>query len=164
MKDIIVDKLRELIDTNGIKYLSQDTFSVYKELVASNTADTKTAGAILYCLLNGIADKAGSENDVAVLSKTIQAECSFNKKMADKLSVIFTSLYSTENEERWNGMKLQGFNQFLSGEFEYSWSGFATWETSGGSIDCRYKADIELVPADYSPWQAMGVLTDNILQ
>ena len=74
MKDIIVDKLRELVDTNGIKYLTQDTFSVYKELVVSNTADTKTAGAILYCLLNGISDKVGTENDATLLSKTIQAE------------------------------------------------------------------------------------------
>ena len=62
---------------------------------------TKTAGAILCYLVSSIAGENEAHCELAGLSKAIQKECSFNKKMADQLAEIFLFLYSDENKSEW---------------------------------------------------------------
>ena len=87
-----VVKLKEIIDKNGPNYPTDEPYQVYNELIGSKVANRKTAGAILCYLVSSIANENGAHSDLTGLSKIIQKECSFNKKMADQLAEIFLSL------------------------------------------------------------------------
>lgn len=145
---LTIKKLKELVDKNSPGYLTDEPYKAYTELVTSGAADKKTAGAILYFLVSGLIsqiDKAVSFED---MSRKVQKECSFNKKMADELATIFLSLYSMENRREWESMDLQGMERFKSQEFACEWKGFATWDPGPVSIDCNYEATIVLMPKD----------------
>ena len=91
--------LKEIIDKNGPEYLTDAPFQVFKELIASAGIDRKTAGAILHFLVSSLPGDVSSDSDFESLSGTIRKECSFNKKMADRIASIFLSLYSQDNKE-----------------------------------------------------------------
>lgn len=142
----IANRLKEIIDKNGLNYLMDEPYETYMLLVESKTADRRTAGAILQLLVSGLLQKVFSESDYETLSRSIQKECSLNKKMADRLAAILLSLYSGENKERWKTRDLEGLNQFLSEEFSCTWKGFAVWDAGNGTVDCHYEAKIKLAP------------------
>ena len=98
MEDV-VEKLKEIIEDKGPGYLSAEPYKVYKKLLKDKVADKKTVGALLMIFANGIADMVRPETDLALLSKLIQTDCCFNKKMSDRLAAILISLYSQENED-----------------------------------------------------------------
>lgn len=52
---------------------------------------TKTAGGILCYLVSSIGGENEAHCELAGLSKAIQKECSFNKKMADRLDLKSTA-------------------------------------------------------------------------
>ena len=143
-----IEKLKEIVDKNSPGYLSDEPYGVYTELVASGAADKKTAGAILYFLVNGLVSQIDEDICFEEFSRKIQKECSFNKKMADGLATIFLSLYSMENREEWKRMDLQGLERFKTREISCEWEGFATWDAGSVSIDCNYEATIVLMPAE----------------
>jgi len=143
-----VEKLKTLIDKNGPAYLSDKPYLTYKELVASDLIDEKIAGAIMLALVMGIDRGVMNHDAPEEVSKMIQKECCFNKKMADRLSLIFFALYSQDNEAEWKARKLNGWKQFLKADFYYTWKGFSVWQTSGGSVDCYFEAKIVLKPAE----------------
>lgn len=92
----VTTKLKEIIDRNGLAYLTEKPYKVYKELIQSEAADRKAAGLILYALVNDVQSEAEPGGDPTSLSKEIQRRCSLNKKAADYLSAVFLTLYSKE--------------------------------------------------------------------
>ena len=108
----VVEKLKELIDKNGPKYLSDEPYLTYKELIGSGVADNKTARALMLLFVTGIPDRVVPENDLSTVSKQIQKECCFNKKMADQLADVLLLLHSNENEEEWKNKDMIGLEQF----------------------------------------------------
>ncbi len=108
----VAEKLKELIDENGPKYLTEEPYKVYKELLRSGVTDRKIAGALLMLFASGIPDLVRPEDDPSFLSKLIQRDCCLNKKMADILADIVLLLHSRENEEEWkNKVKKNPFTK-----------------------------------------------------
>ena len=142
-----VVKLKEIIDKNGPNYPTDEPYQVYNELIGSKVANRKTAGAILCYLVSSIANENGAHSDLTGLSKIIQKECSFNKKMADQLAEIFLSLYSDGNKEEWKQKDMEGLSAFLNEDFRCIWNGFSVWDEGNGTVDCHYEAEIALSPA-----------------
>lgn len=148
-KDIqkVVSFLKELIDNNGEDYLKNETFKVYKELIDSKILDKNTSVCILHLLLSvDIKEVVTKEEDKDSISKIIQKECYFNKKIADYLTQIFISLYSNDNKTEWKNNELVGLKEFIDEIFKYEWNGSSTWESEGISVDCEYNATIILKP------------------
>lgn len=142
----ITARLKEIIDRHGPNYLSDEPYPVYEELIGSGVADKKTAGAILYFLVNGLLKEAYTDSTAESLTEKIQRGCSFNKRMADRLASIFLSLYSDENQADWTNRDMEGLAQFMKEELSCRWNGFAVWEAGNGTVDCHYKAEILLLP------------------
>lgn len=136
-----------MIDNNGPSFLTDEPFHVYNELLNSGVTDKKTASAILHVLAAGI-DNSKFCDDTEQMSDTIRTECSLNKKMADKLSIILTSLYSENNRKEWQKKKKEGLKLFLKEDFNCTWEGYVVWDAGNGTIDCYYKAQIKLKPTD----------------
>ena len=146
--DSITSKLKCLIDANGPGYLTDEPYSVFKELIKAKIADRKLAGAILYLLVSGIPDEVAKADDVAVVTRAIQKSCCFNKGMADLLASIFFPLYSDENKQEWKAKDKAGLTEFLSEELSCSWCGFAVWDAGNGTVDCHYNAEILISPSN----------------
>ena len=146
--ETVISSLKGMIDRNGPHHLTNEPYQVYEELKESGITDGKTAGAILLFLVNGMMDELNRDIDFDSLCKEIQKKCCFNKKMAEKLSTIFLSLYSIANKEEWKNRKLEGLSQFLKMNFSCIWDGLSIWLTEGGSVDCHYEAEMILRPID----------------
>lgn len=145
----IVKALKEIIDQNGLKYLTDEPYRVYTELVKSGTADRKTAAALLHLLASGMLETADPGYDAELLSGTIRRECSLNKKISDRLAIILYTLYSEKNKKEWQRKEREGLCRFLREMFIYDWEGFAVWDAGNGTVDCHYKARIILRPTEY---------------
>ena len=104
-------KVKELIDENGPKYLTDEPYKVYKEIIRTKATDKKT-GALLMFFVSGSMETVTPDDDFTNLSKRIQMESCFNKRMADTLTAIVLSLHSRENEEEWNNKDLEGLIRF----------------------------------------------------
>ena len=146
--ETVISSLKGMIDRNGPHHLTNEPYQVYEEPKESGITDGKTAGAILLFLVNGMMDELNRDIDFDSLCKEIQKKCCFNKKMAEKLSTIFLSLYSIANKEEWKNRKLEGLSQFLKMNFSCIWDGLSIWQTEGGSVDCHYEAEMILRPID----------------
>lgn len=159
----IVEKLKALIDKNGQAYLSDEPYLTYKELASADSTDGKMAGAIMLALVMGIDKDIRKSDEPEVLSKTIQNECCFNKGMSDRLTEIFLALYSKENADEWKSREFEGLKQFQKSKFCCSWSGFSVWQAGGGSVDCRFEAEIVLKPAEHikTNEKLTSILSDN---
>ncbi len=144
----IADRLKKIVDLNGHSYLEDEPYRVYKELVESGAADRKTAAAILHFFTSGSMISVDSAYDAEQVSKTIQRECSLNKRMADRLALIMSSLYSDDHRREWKSKNMEGLKQFLSEEFICVWNGFAVWDAGNGTVDCHYEANIVLMPTE----------------
>ncbi len=144
--DSVAEKLKELIEKNGSDYLVEEPYMVYKELIRSKIADKKTAGALLMLMAVGLPKSIKSEGDKELLSKLIQKQCCFNKKMSDRLAEILLALYSDENKKEWADNALIGLKSFQKKPLEFEWNGNAVWDEGNGSIDCYYSAKIVLSP------------------
>ena len=140
-----VEKLKEIIESKGPDYLTDEPYLAYKELIDSGSADKKTAGALLLFLVSDLLKNAPVEDAVA-LSKLIQRECCLNKRMADKLAKIVGSLYSKDNKIEWKNKDKAGLQQFVKEKLLLEWRGESTWEGDGGSDFCHYTAKIVLSP------------------
>ena len=143
----VAEKLKTLIDSNGPGYLSDDPYGVYKELVGSGIADRKTSGALMFLFTTDIPDKIIPDNDASAVSKLIQRECCFNKKMSDRLAEIVLLLHSNENEEEWKNKDMIGLEQFKKERQTYKWEGHSFWRGRNGGIDCHYEAEVVVEPA-----------------
>ena len=119
---------------------------MYRELVNSGSAEKKTAGAVMLLLTTDIMETLDPKQDPATLSKQIQKECCFNKKMSDLLSDIVLLLHSDENEEDWKDKDVAGLERFRKEKLPVEWDGFSTWQVSGGGVDCFYNAAMLLKP------------------
>ena len=142
----VAEELKEIIDNNGPDYLSEEPYKVYKTLVEEKAVDKKIAGALLYLLTTEVPSGIKPGDDISLLSKLIQKECSFNKKMADRLAEILLALHSKDNEEEWKNKDKAGLEKFRKEKLAVKWEGFATWSVSGGGVDCYYNVDIVLAP------------------
>ena len=146
--DSIVSTLKSIIDQNGPDILTREPYRVYSELVQSETADRKTAAALLHVLAAGVWNEAKPEPDQSMLSGKIQKECSLNKKMSDRLAEVFHALFSDENQEEWKELDRKGLEDFLKKELTVNWKGFAVWDAGNGTVDCHFKATIQLMPTE----------------
>ena len=136
----VIEKLKEIIDHNGPKYLMLEPYMVYREILKSKAADRKTAGAILCVLVSNALKNIQSEDNRVLMSKMIREECGFSREMSDKLAAIFLGVYSTENKKEWRNKELKGLSQFVKEDSVYSWEGFAVWDDGNGTVDCHYKS------------------------
>ena len=143
---LIIGKLKELIDKNGLDYLTDKPHSVYKELAEKDQNNAIIAGAILMLLASGIWNGAKLIKDKDELSKKLQKDCCFNKKMSDRLAYIIQTLYSKDNKAEWKNRKGEGLEQFLAQEHTFRWEGFSVWDAGNGTVDCFYDADVILKP------------------
>ena len=146
----IVDKLKEMIDENGPKYLTDNPYDAFAELMESGASDRRTASAVLCFLVNGLLNDVSSDSDFTELSKQIQKECSLNKRMADRITAIFIQLYSQDNEEKWKKQNLGGLKGFREEEFICSWEGSTYWDAGEGGVYCHYEAEIVLMPTEHT--------------
>jgi hypothetical protein len=143
----IADTLKGIVNQNGPKYLTDEPYLVYTELIESGDADKKTAAALLHCLVNGVIEDTKCD-DAELLSGVIRRECSLNKRMADRLSRILVTLCSGENKKEWKNKDREGLKQFLKEDFACTWQGFAVWDEGNGTVDCHYEATIVLAPTN----------------
>ena len=60
----------------------------------------------MFLLTTDILDTMDSGQDAMALSKMIQKECCFNKRMSDILADIALLLHSNENETEWKNKDL----------------------------------------------------------
>lgn len=97
---------------------------------------------------SGIMSSIDFPYDPEEISGSIRRECSINKRMADRIALILTSLYSGENRKAWKGKDREGLRQFLKEEFTCLWKGFAVWDAGNGTVDCHYEAEIILIPTE----------------
>lgn len=144
----IVAELKKLIDRNGPSYLTDEPYKVYLELLHSGAADRRTAASILHLLTSGVMESVDPSCDAETVSGSIRRECSLNKRMADRMALILTSLYSGANRKEWRGKEREGLRRFLKEGFTCSWKGFAVWDAGNGTVDCHYEASIVLVPTE----------------
>ncbi len=144
----ITEKLKELIDENGLDYLMDKPYEVYKELMGAEPEAAVTAGAILMLLASGVWDSARRIRDNGDLSKKIQKECCFNKRMSDQLTDIIQSLYSKGNKTEWRSKCNEGLTQFLGQDHVFEWEGFSVWDAGNCTVDCYYNAEIVLRPTE----------------
>lgn len=144
----ITEKLKELIDKNGPDYLVDRPYEVYTELTGSAPEVAVMAGAILMLLASGVWDSAKCVKDNGDLSKKIQKECCFNKRMSDQLADIIQGLYAKENIIEWSSMRNEGLVQFLGQDHIFEWEGFSVWDAGSGTVDCYYNAEIVLKPTE----------------
>lgn len=143
-----IERLKDIIDRNGPKYLTTEPYATHQEILKSKSADKKTAGAILCVLVSDVLKNIKPEDNRASLSKTIREECGFNKAVADHLATVFLGVYSAENKMEWKSKKREGLSQFLQKDFVCSWKGFAVWDEGNGTVDCHYNAEIVLSPTE----------------
>lgn len=148
MVEKTVLELKKTIDSNGPNYLADKPYQVYRKLLKSNVTDKETAGAILYFIVNDMLSYISRGYDFEELSRMIQMKCHLKKDMAERLTTIFLSLYSRENESEWGSKFMDGLTQFLNESFTCSWKGFAVWRESNGGVNCHYEAEIVLYPTD----------------
>lgn len=148
--ETVSDKLREIIGKKGYDYLADKPYKVFKELVDSGAADTKTAGAVFCFLVNRLPESVIVGSDVGTLSSEIQEKCGLNQEMADTVAGIFLEVYSSENRDEWARSEMQGAREFLSESWTFSWEGLAYWDYGTGGCDCHYNARIELMPTEES--------------
>jgi len=146
--EAVVAALKEIIDRNGPDYISAEPYEAYKALMAAGTVDKKTANGLLYLWMSGVITDSVAAGDTEQLSQTIKKECSLNKGMADHLANIMGALYSSDHKEEWKSKEGEGLRQFLAEDFEVAWNGFAVWDAGSGTVDCRYEAEIAMVPDD----------------
>lgn len=140
----IVKVLKDIINQNGLKYITTKPFEVYEKLLKSGASDQRTATALLSVFVSSLIPFT----DEKLLSTFIQTECSFNEKMSDRLSSILRALYSEENRKEWINKKNEGLKEFLNGDFSCDWEGYAVWDEGNGTVDCHFKAHIILKPTD----------------
>lgn len=145
---MMIDMLKELIDTNGPGYLSGEPYQVYKELTKSKGGDRKTAAAILCFLVNGMLKDIEASCEQEELSKRIQKKCGFNKMMSDQLAYIFRNLYSDHNKSEWKTKNHEGLSQFLVQDHTFTWEGFSVWDAGNGTVDCYYNATVVIRPTE----------------
>lgn len=146
-KEEVVNFLKELIYKNGEDYLSREPYEVYKKLVESKVVEKVVAASFTHLLLCvNIKDLINNEKED--ISKIIQKECFFNKKISNYLIDIILSLYSKDNKNELKNNELVGFKSFLSEDFIYEWHGFQVWEGDGGTVDCTFDATIILKPTE----------------
>lgn len=148
MTDKLVNKLKELIDKNGPGYLYDQPYKTYQALIEADPTEKKTAGAILLALVRGINEDVTKQTDMKGLSKLIQDECCFNKRMADTVASVFLTLYSKDNSEKWKTKAMEGWKQFSGARLHIDWNGNAVWEDGNGYVACHYKAGIDLEPIE----------------
>ena len=144
----VVAGLKDIIDKSGPSYLTDEPYEVFRELIDSGTTDRKTAAGILHLLASGIMSSIDLSYDPEEISGSIRRECSINKRMADRIALILTTLYSGENRKAWKRKDREGLKQFLKEEFTYLWKGFAVWDEGNGTVDCHYEAEIVLKPTE----------------
>lgn len=140
--------LKDIIDRNGMDYLTDEPYKVYLELIEKGMADKKTAGMILYLLVNDVPRTVNMDNGRDVVSKEIQTRCNLNKRVADDLADILAFLYSKDNKLDWKKKEKEGLLQFLQEEFVLTWRGFCIWDAGNGTVDCNYQAEIVLSPTE----------------
>ena len=167
---LMEESLRNLVNDEGIDYLSREPFEVYRYLTDEMELDKKLCRSILSVLLAGVVEETlkiqGVQSDAEGrpvltglsgviedsnqipddklnrLTKWIQKECFYKKSLADDLAGMFLSLFSTENLAAWNVRTGEGFREFCDKEWKYKFHGEHTWHHGGGSEDCW--VDIEM--------------------
>lgn len=111
---IACDKLTDIIDDEGMGYISREPYEVYERLVEERI-DESISRCVLVLLLAGIVDVVQSvdgEIDVPELSRWIQLDCYYTKNVADDLAGMFLMAFSDDNMVRWNDEIEEGFRIF----------------------------------------------------
>ena len=162
--DTVYDYLKDVIDDEGIDYLSREPYEVFKYLTEEMKLDRRVCCCVLSALLAGVVeetlrilgvdlDDEGNpvmtamfgvidesnlipDDDLKRLSKWIQKECFYKKNVADELAEMFLQLFSTENMASWDNRSEEGFKVFCEDEWEYKFHGEQTWHHGGGCVDC----------------------------
>ena len=145
---LMEESLRNLVNDEGIDYLSREPFEVYRYLTDEMELDKKLCRSILSVLLAGVVEETlkiqGVQSDaegrpvLTGLSGVIED----SNQIPDDLAGMFLSLFSTENLAAWNVRTGEGFREFCDKEWKYKFHGEHTWHHGGGSEDCW--VDIEM--------------------
>ena len=139
-KTAIAQRLKEMIEENGLDYLKENPFEIYSLLLDEKVASPLSIRMILLTLLAQVHLKAKELADPKAIARYIQRSCCLNKEMADFLSSIFAEVFSAENQEEWEKKAGMGFDDFCSQEWKFSWNGDSVWRCRGGSMDCSCSA------------------------
>ena len=140
--------LKTIINKNGINYLQDRPYEVYKEMIKSDLIDKNIAASFLHLFVCIPADYFSILHDVEFNSQKIQKECFFSKEISDYLAQVITTLYSKENKTEWKNNELMGLKEFLSEDFKFSWECNTIWDEGNVYCDCHYEASIILKPTN----------------
>lgn len=136
--------LKQIIDREGVNYLSTSSYAVYNELLKTDPADKCLARLILITLLAGAVQRVA--DDEAALSAYIQKECCLKKSVSDKLAGLYVSLFGTENRREWDHKTDEGFRKFCEKQWHFDLEAHGIWY--GGNVhidaDCYASVDIEV--------------------
>jgi len=135
-KTAIAQRLKEMIEENGLDYLKENPFEIYSLLLDEKVASPLSIRMILLTLLAQVHLKAKELADPKAIARYIQRSCCLNKVMADFLSSIYAEVFSAENQEEWEKKAGMGFDDFCRQEWKFSWNGDSVWRCRGGSMDC----------------------------
>ena len=153
-KELIIAKLKEIIDEKGTECLSSDSAEeVYRQLCEAGVEKQQTA-AVNHTLLMGLPQFCRQQKalDKETVSEKIQKNCYFRKSYADDLADIYISLYSKENQKAWKQKENTGLKSFLKKEHTIEWNGYEMWEIDNVYVDCSYHAVITIKSATESAY------------
>ncbi len=140
--DSTVNALKQIIDREGINYLSTNSYEVYSELLDKRQVDSKMARLILITLLAGVQEE--NTQDMTAVSAYIQRKCCLKKSAADDLSEIYCSLFDINHRKEWEEKTEEGFREFCDQEWNYEMDAYSTWEADRVCVDASCHVSVNI--------------------
>jgi len=139
--EIIADRLKSLIDTNGFQYLEDHAYEIYEQLREEKLLNGIYARVLLICLLSAdYKNYKRGELKKTSLSASIQKNCGLRKDISDQMADVFVKLFGEENYAEWEEKYHSGFKKFCEEEWTFTWEGFSVWYVQNVQVDCKAKA------------------------
>ncbi len=159
--EAVRNRLKELIEANGIDYLEREPYEVYQDLL-ENKLDSICARLVLSAL-TALAVQRAQMLSIDVLSRYFSVECCLKKKAADQLAAMFKELLNQNNTTAWEERRDFGFREFCEASWEFHYSGEGQWRCSNGYYDCycEIKAEIQVSDPDLAHKTVAGLLQNN---
>ncbi len=153
--------LKQIIDREGLKYLSTNPFTVYNELLDKKLTNPKTARMILITLMIGVQEQ--NTQDTSAISAYIQRECYLKKSAADELAGLYFSLFSPDNCREWGNKSEEGFREFCGREWNYHLDSYAVWGDDQVYVeaDCHVSVNVTVCSPQILHTSIDPLLTQN---
>ncbi len=140
--EAVRNRLREIIEEEGIEYLENKPNKVYQDLMEKDL-DPVCARLVLSALTAQGAKKALELNEES-LSHYFGMECGLRKEEADRLAAMFKELFNQRGLKR----REYGFREFCEASWEFHYSGERLWRRRRGNYECSYVIEAAIQVCD----------------